>query len=59
MLALAASLSASVPEKPAVWAWNLYLGGAWQHLVDGDAMLEALDRLGREGPSTPPIISIE
>jgi hypothetical protein len=34
------------------------LGGAWKHLVDGDAMLEALDRLGREAPPTPPIMSI-
>jgi hypothetical protein len=26
------------------------LGGAWLRLVDGDAMLEALDRLGSEAP---------
>jgi hypothetical protein len=34
------------------------LGGALANLVDGDAMLEALDRIGRESPPTPPIACI-
>ncbi len=35
------------------------LGGALANLVDGDAMLEALDRIGRESPPTPPNVCIE
>ena len=35
------------------------LGGALANLVDGDAMLEALDRIGRESPPTPTIGRIE
>jgi hypothetical protein len=38
---------------------RLNLGGAWRDLIDADAMLEALDRLGREAPPTPPITSID
>jgi len=33
------------------------LAGIWADL-DGDAMLEARDRMGREAPPTPPIVSI-
>ncbi len=32
------------------------LGGAWAGLVDADAMLDALERMGHEAPSSPPIV---
>jgi len=35
------------------------LGGAWHSLVDGEVMLAALDRLGREAAPTPPITVID
>ena len=35
------------------------LGGAWAGLLDGDVMLEALDRMGHESSPTPPILSID
>jgi hypothetical protein len=35
------------------------LGGAWAGLIDGDAMLEALERMRHEVPPTPPITSID
>jgi hypothetical protein len=35
------------------------LGGAWAGMIDADAMLTALDRMGREALPTPPITSID
>ena len=35
------------------------LGGSLARLVDGDAMLEALDTIGRESFPSPPITSID
>jgi hypothetical protein len=40
-------------------AGPINLGGAWRSLADGEALLAALDRLGREAPPTPPIIAID
>lgn len=34
------------------------LAGAWAGLVDGDALLDAIDQIGHESPPSP-LISIE
>lgn len=31
------------------------LGGAWAGLVDGDALLESIERFGREAPPSEPL----
>ena len=36
------------------------LGGAWAGLVeDGDALLEAIERAGRDSPPSPPVTAID
>ncbi len=35
------------------------LGGAWAGLVNGDELLEAIERSGRETPPSEPITSID
>lgn len=35
------------------------LGGAWAGLIDADALLEAIDRSGRETPPSLPITSLD
>lgn len=39
-------------------AFPTNLGCSWQSMVDGEAMLAALDRLGRDAAPTPPITAI-
>ena len=51
-------VSVSDPHSPDAAA-PINLGGAWRDLVDGEAMLEALDRMGRESAPSPPIIAID
>jgi hypothetical protein len=43
----------AIAQPPAESTARLNLGGAWHDLTDADAMLEALDRLGRGVTPTP------